>query len=128
MEEIKQEILSLSAKYSSKCVESAALEERVGNLSKQLAQAQQHIMQLDARNKQLRAHLVLETNEGGINDTIQILRGRDNEIAEPREEIHRLQQQFKVLIAPRLEEVYHLEKVKIVINILMYTTYLINSI
>ncbi|KMQ94700.1 protein outspread [Lasius niger] len=96
MEEIKQEILSLSAKYSSKCVESAALEERVGNLSKQLAQAQQHIMQLDARNKQLRAHLVLETNEGGINDTIQILRGRDNEIAEPREEIHRLQQQFKV--------------------------------
>ncbi|XP_072748607.1 protein outspread isoform X3 [Anoplolepis gracilipes] len=95
MEEIKQEILSLSAKYSSKCVESAALEEKVGNLSKQLAQAQQHIMQLDARNKQLRAHLVLETNDSSINDTIQILRGRDNEIAEPREEIHRLQQQFK---------------------------------
>ncbi|XP_018046874.1 PREDICTED: protein outspread isoform X4 [Atta colombica] len=92
MEEIKQEILSLSAKYSSKCVESAALEEKVGNLSKQLAQAQQHIMQLDARNKQLRAHLVLETNDSGINDTIQILRGRDNELAEPREEIHRLQQ------------------------------------
>lgn len=96
MEEIKQEILSLSAKYSSKCVESAALEEKVGNLSKQLAQAQQHIMQLDARNKQLRAHLMLETNDGGINDNIQILRGRDNEIAESREEIHRLQQQFKV--------------------------------
>jgi len=95
MEEIKQEILSLSAKYSSKCVESAALEEKVGNLSKQLAQAQQHIMQLDARNKQLRAHLVLETNDSGINDTIQILRGRD-ELAEPREEMHRLQQQFKV--------------------------------
>ncbi|KAL6255893.1 hypothetical protein P5V15_013134 [Pogonomyrmex californicus] len=95
MEEIKQEILSLSAKYSSKCVESAALEEKVGNLSKQLAQAQQHVMQLDARNKQLRAHLVLETNDGGINDTIQILRGRDNELAEPREEMHRLQQQFK---------------------------------
>ncbi|XP_025163841.1 protein outspread isoform X2 [Harpegnathos saltator] len=96
MEEIKQEILSLSAKYSSKCVESAALEEKVGNLSKQLAQAQQHIMQLDARNKQLRAHLVLETNDGSINDTMQILRGRDNELAEPREEMHRLQQQLKV--------------------------------
>lgn len=96
MEEIKQEILSLSAKYSSKCVESAALEEKVGNLSKQLAQAQQHIMQLDARNKQLRAHLALETNDSGINDTMQILRGRDNELAEPREEMHRLQQQFKV--------------------------------
>ncbi|CAK9821946.1 Protein outspread [Anthophora retusa] len=92
MEEIKQEILSLSAKYSSKCVESAALEEKVGSLTKQLAQAQQHIMQLDVRNKQLRAHLVLETNDSGINDTMQILRGRDNEITEPREEIHRLQQ------------------------------------
>jgi len=108
MEEIKQEILSLSAKYSSKCVESAALEEKVGNLSKQLAQAQQHIMQLDARNKQLRAHLVLETNDSGINDTIQILRSRDNELAEPREEIHRLQQ-FKVWLALDYK-VYHLEK------------------
>jgi len=108
MEEIKQEILSLSAKYSSKCVESAALEEKVGNLSKQLAQAQQHIMQLDARNKQLRAHLVLETNDSGINDTIQILRSRDNELAEPREEIHRLQQ-FKVRLALDYK-VYHLEK------------------
>ncbi|XP_067206469.1 protein outspread isoform X4 [Linepithema humile] len=96
MEEIKQEILSLSAKYSSKCVESAALEEKVGNLSKQLAQAQQHIMQLDARNKQLRAHLVLETNDSGISaDSMQLLRSRDNELAEPREEMHRLQQQFK---------------------------------
>ncbi|XP_076233527.1 myosin phosphatase Rho interacting protein outspread isoform X1 [Calliopsis andreniformis] len=92
MEEIKQEILSLSAKYSSKCVESAALEEKVGSLTKQLAQAQQHIMQLDARNKQLRAHLVLETNDTSINDTMQMLRGRDSEIPEPREEIHRLQQ------------------------------------
>ncbi|XP_032679665.1 protein outspread isoform X3 [Odontomachus brunneus] len=101
MEEIKQEILSLSAKYSSKCVESAALEEKVGNLSKQLAQAQQHIMQLDARNKQLRAHLVLETNDSSISDTIQILRGRDNELAEPREEIHRLQQQLKHGDTPR---------------------------
>ncbi|XP_076279051.1 myosin phosphatase Rho interacting protein outspread isoform X2 [Lasioglossum baleicum] len=92
MEEIKQEILSLSAKYSSKCVESAALEEKVGSLTKQLAQAQQHIMQLDVRNKQLRAHLVLETNDTGVNDKMQMLRSRENEIAEPREEIHRLQQ------------------------------------
>lgn len=99
MEEIKQEILSLSAKYSSKCVESAALEEKVGNMSKQLAQAQQHIMQLDARNKQLRAHLVLETNDSSITDTMQILRGRDNELVEPREEIHRLQQQLKVRVS-----------------------------
>lgn len=98
MEEIKQEILSLSAKYSSKCVESAALEEKVGTLTKQVAQAQQHIMQLDQRNKQLRAHLVLETNDSSINETFQLLRGRDNEIAEQREEIHRLQQQLKVIV------------------------------
>ena len=96
MEEIKQEILSLSSKYSLKCVESAALEEKVGTLTKQVTQAQQHIMQLDARNKQLRAHLVLETNDTGINDRIQLLRRRDSEIAEQREEIHRLQQQLKV--------------------------------
>ncbi|XP_076387068.1 myosin phosphatase Rho interacting protein outspread isoform X2 [Megachile rotundata] len=92
MEEIKQEILSLSAKYSSKCVESAALEEKVGSLTKQLAQAQQHIMQLDARNKQLRAHLVLDTNDGAINDTVQMLRGKENDIAEPREDLYKLQQ------------------------------------
>lgn len=49
MEEIKQEILSLSEKYSIKCVESAALEEELQRVTSQLAQAQQHIMQLDAR-------------------------------------------------------------------------------
>ncbi|XP_043469870.1 protein outspread-like isoform X2 [Leptopilina heterotoma] len=96
MEEIKQEILSLSSKYSSKCVESAALEEKVGCLTKQVNQAQQHIKQLDARNKQLRAHLVLETNDTSFNETLQLLRGREKEITEQREEIHRLQQQLKV--------------------------------
>lgn len=49
MEEIKQEILSLSEKYSIKCLESAALEEQLGLVSKQLAQAQQHILDLDTR-------------------------------------------------------------------------------
>ena len=49
MEEIKQEILSLSEKYSVKCVESAALEEQLAVVSKQLSQAEQHIQQLDAR-------------------------------------------------------------------------------
>lgn len=49
MEEIKQEILSLSEKYSVKCVESAALEEQLALVNKQLAQAQQHILDLDAR-------------------------------------------------------------------------------
>ncbi|XP_063822072.1 protein outspread isoform X3 [Ostrinia nubilalis] len=63
MEEIKQEILSLSDKYSVKCVESAALEERLAAATAQLAHAHNHIMQLDSRNKQLRAHLISEANE-----------------------------------------------------------------
>lgn len=49
MEEIKREILSLSEKYSVKCVESAALEEELRITNNQLAQAQHHIMQLDNR-------------------------------------------------------------------------------
>ncbi|KAJ2953023.1 hypothetical protein O0L34_g7406 [Tuta absoluta] len=63
MEEIKREILSLSEKYSVKCVESAALEERLSTATAQLAHAHNHIMQLDARNKQLRAHIMSEANE-----------------------------------------------------------------
>ncbi|XP_054268632.1 protein outspread isoform X2 [Macrosteles quadrilineatus] len=63
MEEIKQEILSLSEKYSVKCVESSRLEEQLRAANEQLAQAQQHIMQLDSRNKQLRAHLVSEASD-----------------------------------------------------------------
>lgn len=49
MEEIKKEILSLSEKYSVKCVESASLEEQLRAANEQLAQAQQHILQLDSR-------------------------------------------------------------------------------
>ncbi|XP_072943542.1 protein outspread isoform X2 [Epargyreus clarus] len=63
MEEIKREILSLSEKYSVKCVESAALEERLATATAQLAHAHNHIMQLDARNKQLRAHIMSEAND-----------------------------------------------------------------
>jgi len=63
MEEIKAEILSLSERYSDKCLESARLEEELGVVSKQLAQAQQTCVQLDARNRQLRAHLVADTED-----------------------------------------------------------------
>ncbi|VVC44570.1 Hypothetical protein CINCED_3A020537 [Cinara cedri] len=63
MEEIKKEILSLSEKYSIKCVESANLEEELKSANSQLAQAQQQIIQLDSRNKQLRAHLVSEASD-----------------------------------------------------------------
>lgn len=59
MEEIKREILSLSEKYSIKCVESAALEEELRAANNQLAQAQHHIMQLDNRYLLLPlAHLI----------------------------------------------------------------------
>jgi myosin phosphatase Rho-interacting protein len=49
MEEIKREILSLSEKYSVKCVESAALEERLAAATQQLSHAHSHILQLDTR-------------------------------------------------------------------------------
>lgn len=49
MKEIKQEILSLSERYSVKCVESASLEEQLEIVNRQLVQAQQHIQQLDSR-------------------------------------------------------------------------------
>lgn len=62
MEEIKREILSLSDKYSIKCVESASLEDKLRIANQQLAHAHQHIMQLDARNRQLKAHLVAEAS------------------------------------------------------------------
>ncbi|KAF0771904.1 protein outspread isoform X1 [Aphis craccivora] len=68
MEEIKKEILSLSEKYSIKCVESANLEEELKTANSQLAQAQQQIIQLDSRNKQLRAHLVSEANDNISSD------------------------------------------------------------
>ncbi|XP_065217699.1 protein outspread isoform X2 [Planococcus citri] len=88
MEEIKQEILSLSEKYSIKCVESAALEEELRAANNQLAQAQHHIMQLDNRNKQLRAHLISETN-GSIQDEelLQQLEERTKQIANLKEQL-----------------------------------------
>ncbi|XP_050076394.1 protein outspread isoform X2 [Anopheles maculipalpis] len=58
LEDVRQEILSLSEKYSMKCVETAALEEKLRNATQQLKCSQQHIQQLDVRNKQLRAHFV----------------------------------------------------------------------
>uniref|UniRef100_A0A182NC19 PH domain-containing protein n=1 Tax=Anopheles dirus TaxID=7168 RepID=A0A182NC19_9DIPT len=58
LEEVRQQILSLSEKYSMKCVETAALEEKLRNATQQLKCSQQHIQQLDVRNKQLRAHFV----------------------------------------------------------------------
>ena len=49
MEEIKLQILSLSQKYSDKCLESASLEEQLQLVNRQLGHAKQHIMQLESR-------------------------------------------------------------------------------
>ena len=60
MEEIKKEILSLSDKYSIKCVESASLEDKLRAANQQLAHAHQHILQLDARFEPLPFTLILQ--------------------------------------------------------------------
>ncbi|XP_049830062.1 protein outspread isoform X1 [Schistocerca gregaria] len=96
MEEIKKEILSLSEKYSIKCVESAALEEQLSVANKQLAEAQQHILQLDARNKQLRAHLMSEANEISSEDAAELLEHQESRLQEKCAEIQKLQQQLNV--------------------------------
>lgn len=57
IEDIRREILSLSEKYSHKCLETAALEQKVSSLSQQVSVSQRQISDLDARNQQLRAFL-----------------------------------------------------------------------
>ncbi|KAJ9588158.1 hypothetical protein L9F63_018483, partial [Diploptera punctata] len=97
MEEIKQEILSLSERYSVKCVESAALEEQLAVVSKQLTQAEQHIEQLTARNKQLRAHLMSEASELELKsegDAAHLLLQRERELEQKCEEVDKLQHQL----------------------------------
>lgn len=49
LEEVRLEILSLSEKYSMKCVETASLEEKLRIATQQLKCSQQHIQQLDVR-------------------------------------------------------------------------------
>lgn len=96
MDEIKQEILSLSEKYSSKCCESASYEEQLGVVTKKLVDAQQHILQLDSRNKQLRAHLVAEANEMETADAAQLLRRKSRELEQRCEEMGQLQKKLSI--------------------------------
>ena len=60
MGDIKGEILSLSEKYSIKCLETASLEEKVETQHRSLQQANQRVFQLDARWETM-----LETQERG---------------------------------------------------------------
>uniref|UniRef100_A0A1A9ZVY4 PH domain-containing protein n=1 Tax=Glossina pallidipes TaxID=7398 RepID=A0A1A9ZVY4_GLOPL len=70
LEELRQEILSFSEKYSIKCVENAALEEKLRVANQKLKHFQQ-MQQLELRNKQFRAHLA---SENPSND-VQFLQG-----------------------------------------------------
>lgn len=79
LEEVRQEILSLSEKYSMKCVETASLEEKLRIASQQLKYSQQHIQQLDVRNKQLRAHFV----SGDSTDSVSTPKASTTQSSEP---------------------------------------------
>lgn len=63
MEDIRREILSLSQKYSVKCLESASLEEKLEALTRQLADANKQLFDLQARNKQLKTHLTAQLSQ-----------------------------------------------------------------
>ncbi|KAK8748698.1 hypothetical protein OTU49_015953 [Cherax quadricarinatus] len=98
MEDIRHEILSLSQKYSIKCLESAALEEKVEILTKQLTDANKQLFDLEARNKQLKAHLsaqVSQLQDDSGRDTTTRLRLRESELVLRNEEIARLTQQLQ---------------------------------
>lgn len=92
MEEIRRQILSLSEKYSHKCLESAALEQKVSSLSQQMAVSQRQILDLDSRNQQLRSFL-----DGGTTDQqpdaspAEIIRAKESQLLMLQEDVAELQ-------------------------------------
>uniref|UniRef100_A0A6A7FU42 Protein outspread isoform X1 n=1 Tax=Hirondellea gigas TaxID=1518452 RepID=A0A6A7FU42_9CRUS len=57
MQDIRREILSLSEKYSTKCLESANLEAKIENLNKQLGEAAKTAHERETRNTKLKTQL-----------------------------------------------------------------------
>lgn len=57
MQDIRREILSLSEKYSVKCLESANLEAKIENLNKQLSEATRTVSDLELRNSKLKTRV-----------------------------------------------------------------------
>ncbi|KAF4531391.1 hypothetical protein B566_EDAN009632, partial [Ephemera danica] len=57
MNGIRREILSLSEKYSLKCMQAAQLEEQLATTVHELQQKQQHVSDLEKRNQQLQKHI-----------------------------------------------------------------------
>ncbi|XP_077526669.1 myosin phosphatase Rho interacting protein outspread isoform X2 [Haemaphysalis longicornis] len=100
---IKQEILSLSEKYSFKCLEKASLEERLQRAGQQLQEANYQVLDLLARNKQLASHLglqILQHEQAVSSDNSpealeKLLQLRDSQLVQQREEnaqvLHSLQ-------------------------------------
>ncbi len=81
IEEIRHEILSLSEKYSHKCLETAALEQKVSSLSQQVSVSHRQIGDLDARNQQLRSFLESNLNQDQTElNPAQQLRAKDSQL------------------------------------------------
>ncbi|XP_057372527.1 protein outspread-like [Daphnia carinata] len=93
MEEIRRQILSLSEKYSHKCLESAALEQKVSSLSQQVAVSQRQILDLDSRNQQLRSFLDTGTGVDHQPDAspAEVLRAKESQLLMLQEDVAELQ-------------------------------------
>ncbi|XP_063875328.1 protein outspread-like isoform X18 [Scylla paramamosain] len=97
MEDIRREILSLSQKYSVKCLESASLEEKLDALTRQLADVNKQLFDLQARNKQLKTHLSAQVSQlqaEGKRDAESQLKLCEAELGLMKEEVARLTQQL----------------------------------
>ncbi|XP_052853600.1 protein outspread isoform X2 [Drosophila gunungcola] len=88
--ELRMEILSFSEKYSIKCVENAALEEKLHMANSKLRHFQQ-MQQLELRNKQFRAHLASDDPSNDVHFvqglTTDAREGADCEDSEPTPQI-----------------------------------------
>ncbi|XP_017007129.2 protein outspread isoform X1 [Drosophila takahashii] len=88
--ELRLEILSFSEKYSIKCVENAALEEKLHMANSKLRHFQQ-MQQLELRNKQFRAHLASDDPSNDVHFvqglTTDAREGADCEDSEPAPQI-----------------------------------------
>lgn len=94
MKEIRHEILSLSEKYSHKCLESAALEQKVSTLTQQVNVSQRQILDLDTRNQQLRAFLesdVGQQNQLANSNASDLIKAKDSQLLMLQEDVAELQ-------------------------------------
>ncbi|XP_076038197.1 myosin phosphatase Rho interacting protein outspread isoform X4 [Oratosquilla oratoria] len=98
MEDIRHEILSLSEKYSIKCLETASLEEKVESLNKQLGEIHKQVVELESRNKQLKSHLttqVAQLQKESKRDISTQLKIVEDDLVLKKEEVAKLTQQLQ---------------------------------